>query len=162
MFHHDGTFKKNVDGILVYSPDNRSCLGDLDENTLDVFFVRNYFKELGYNKVVECCWLVSNRSLEVGLRALTSDDELKEMCFHAEKNDGVVDAYFEHGVSTPELLEVKGAVMLLDCEAQRRSCHRSNIISVYGTQDKISTNCGRILSYGDSFGMLGQPHSKTL
>ncbi|RYR66457.1 hypothetical protein Ahy_A03g012438 [Arachis hypogaea] len=50
MFHHGGTFKKNADGKLVYSPDNRACLGDLDEDTLDVFFVRNYFKELGYDK----------------------------------------------------------------------------------------------------------------
>ncbi|XP_057720209.1 photosystem II CP43 reaction center protein-like [Arachis stenosperma] len=89
MFYHGGTFKKNDDGIL----------------------------ELGYDKVVECWWLVRGRSLEVGLRALTSDDELREMCFHAKKNDGVVDVYFEHGISTPELLEGKRTVMLLDYEA---------------------------------------------
>ncbi|XP_020968060.1 uncharacterized protein LOC107615083 [Arachis ipaensis] len=121
MFHHGGTFKKNDDGKLVHSPDNRSCLGDLDEDTLDVFFVRNYFKELGYDKVVECWWLVSGRSLEVGLRALTSDDELREMCFHAERNDGVVDVFFEHGVSTPELMEGKRDVMLLDYEVEEFS-----------------------------------------
>ncbi|RYQ84517.1 hypothetical protein Ahy_B10g103895 [Arachis hypogaea] len=114
MFNHGGTFKKNVDGKLVYSPDNRACLGDLDEDTLDVFFVRNYFKELGYDKVVECWWLISERSLEVGLRALTTDDELREMCFHAQMNDGVVDVYFEYGVSTPELMEGKEAVLCLD------------------------------------------------
>ncbi|RYR62468.1 hypothetical protein Ahy_A04g020075 [Arachis hypogaea] len=114
MFHHGGTFKKNVDGKLFYSPDNRACLGDLNEDTLDVFFVRNYFKELGYDKVVECWWLVPERSLEVGLRALTTDDELREMCFHAQRNDGVVDVYFEHGVSTPELMEGKEAVLCLD------------------------------------------------
>ncbi|RYR07324.1 hypothetical protein Ahy_B05g074656 [Arachis hypogaea] len=122
MFHHGGTFKRNDDEKLVYSPDNRSFLGDLDEDTLDVFFVRNYFKELGYDKVVECWWLVSGRSLEVGLRALTSDDELREMCFHVERNDGVVDVYFEHGVSTPELMDGKGVVMLLDYEAEE-ICH---------------------------------------
>ncbi|RYR60968.1 hypothetical protein Ahy_A04g018060 [Arachis hypogaea] len=104
MFHHGVTFKKNDDKKLVYSSDNRSCLGDLDEDTLDIFFVRNYFKELG--------------SLEVGLRALTSDDELREMCFHAERNDGVVDVYFEHVVFTPELMEERGAVMVLDYEAE--------------------------------------------
>ncbi|QHO16907.1 uncharacterized protein DS421_10g307640 [Arachis hypogaea] len=121
MFHHGGTFKKNDDGKLVYSPDNRSCLGDLDEDTLDVFFVRNYFNELGYDKVVECWWLVPGRSLEVGLRALTSDDELREMCFHAKRNDGVVDVFFEHGVSTPELMEGKRDVMLLDYEVEEFS-----------------------------------------
>ncbi|RYQ92126.1 hypothetical protein Ahy_B09g098269 [Arachis hypogaea] len=121
MFHHGGTFKKNDDEKLVYSPDNRSCLGDLDEDTLDVFFVRNYFKEMGYDKVVECWWLVPEKSLEVGLRALTSDDELREMCFHAEMNDGVVDVFFEHGVSTPELMEGKRDVMLLDYEVEEFS-----------------------------------------
>ncbi|RYR62424.1 hypothetical protein Ahy_A04g019986 [Arachis hypogaea] len=87
MFHHGVTFKKNDDEKLVYSPDNRSCLGDLDEDTLDVFLVRNYFKELEYDKVVECWWLVPGRSLEVGLRTLTSDDELREICCHAKRNE---------------------------------------------------------------------------
>ncbi|XP_072058002.1 uncharacterized protein [Arachis hypogaea] len=64
MFYHGRTFKKNADGKLVYSPDNKACLGDLDENRLDVFFIRNYFKELGYDKVIECWWLVPERSLE--------------------------------------------------------------------------------------------------
>ncbi|RYR76046.1 hypothetical protein Ahy_A01g000638 [Arachis hypogaea] len=114
MFHHGRTFKKNADGKLVYSPDNKACLGDLDEDRLDVFFIRNYFKELGYDKVIECWWLVPERSLEVGLRALTTDDELREMCFHAQMNDGLVDVYFEHGVSTPELLEGKEDVLCLD------------------------------------------------
>ncbi|RYR01298.1 hypothetical protein Ahy_B06g080163 [Arachis hypogaea] len=36
------------------------------------------------------------------------------MCFHAQMNDGVVDVYFEHGVSTPELIDGKEAVLCLD------------------------------------------------
>ncbi|RYQ87734.1 hypothetical protein Ahy_B09g095271 [Arachis hypogaea] len=110
MFHHGGTFKKNDDGILVYSPDNRTCLGDLDEDTLDVFFIRNYYKELGYNNILQCWWLPPGRSLDGGLRALTSDDKLREMCFTAQNNDGVVDVYFEHRVSTPEVIAGKEVV----------------------------------------------------
>ncbi|RYR11189.1 hypothetical protein Ahy_B05g079660 [Arachis hypogaea] len=133
MFYHGGTFKKNDDEKLLDIMFYQSFLGDLDEDTLDVFFMRNYFKEL--------------RSLEVGLRALTSDDELREMCFHAERNDGVVDVYFEHGVSTPELMEGKGAVMLLDYEAQE-VCHddlqtnkKTPMDSLNQTSDdKLTTN----------------------
>ncbi|RYR02421.1 hypothetical protein Ahy_B06g081215 [Arachis hypogaea] len=96
MFHHGGTFKKNDDGILVYSPDNRTCLGDLDEDTLDVFFVRNYYKELGYDNILQCWWLPPRRSLDGGLRALTCDA----------------------WVSTPEVIAGKKVVVWLDdtCE----------------------------------------------
>ncbi|RYR21098.1 hypothetical protein Ahy_B03g066344 [Arachis hypogaea] len=57
-----------------------------------------------------CWWLPPRRSLDGGLRDLTSDDELRKMCFAARQNDGVVDVYFEHGVSTPELLAGKEVV----------------------------------------------------
>ncbi|RYQ94494.1 hypothetical protein Ahy_B08g089406 [Arachis hypogaea] len=97
MFHHGGTFKKNDDGILVYSPDNRTYLGDLDEDTLDVFFVRNYYKELG------------------------------EICFAAHKNDGIVDVYFEHGVSTPEVIAGKGVVVWLDDTCEGDLVSKKNI-----------------------------------
>ncbi|RYR40387.1 hypothetical protein Ahy_A09g046141 [Arachis hypogaea] len=113
MFHHGETFKKNDDGILVYSPDNRTCLEDLD-----VFFVRNYYKELGYNNIHQCWWLPPGRSLDGGLRAVTSDGELREMCFAAQNNDGVVDVYFEHVVSTAEVITGNEVVVWLDdtCE----------------------------------------------
>ncbi|RYR78052.1 hypothetical protein Ahy_A01g002786 [Arachis hypogaea] len=54
------------------------------------------------------------KSIDDGLRALTSDDELREMCFAPQKNDGVVDVYFEHEVSTLELLTGKEVVIWLD------------------------------------------------
>ncbi|RYR44077.1 hypothetical protein Ahy_A08g040451 [Arachis hypogaea] len=100
-------------GVSVYSPDNRTCLGDLDEDTLDVFFVRNYYKELGYDNILQCWWLPPGKSLDGGLRALTCDGELREMCFVAKKNDGVVDVYFEHGVSTPKVIAGKEVVVWL-------------------------------------------------
>ncbi|RYR79801.1 hypothetical protein Ahy_A01g004607 [Arachis hypogaea] len=105
MFHHGGNFEKDDEGNLRYTPDNVTCLGDLDEDTLDVFFIRNYYKELGYDKILQCWWLVPGRKLETGLRNLKSDDELREMCFLAQKNNGLVDVYFEHGVSSPDYLE---------------------------------------------------------
>ncbi|RYR02730.1 hypothetical protein Ahy_B06g081541 [Arachis hypogaea] len=105
MFHHGGNFEKDDEGKLRYTPDNLTCLGDLDEDTLDIFFIRNYYKELGYDKILHCWWLVPGRTLETGLRNLNSDNELREMCFLAHKNNGLVDVYFEHGVSSPDYLQ---------------------------------------------------------
>ncbi|RYR50081.1 hypothetical protein Ahy_A07g036638 [Arachis hypogaea] len=85
---------------------------------MDVFFIRNYYKELGYDNILQCWWLPLGRSLDGGLMALTCDGELREMCFAAQKNDGVVDVYFEHGVSTLEVIAEKEVVVWLDdtCE----------------------------------------------
>ncbi|RYR28227.1 hypothetical protein Ahy_B01g052348 [Arachis hypogaea] len=105
MFHHGGNSEKDDEGNLRYTPDNLTCLGDLDEDTLDVFFIRNYYKELGYDKILHCWWLVPGRTLETGLRNLNSDNELREMCFLTHKNNGLVDVYFEHGVSSPDYLQ---------------------------------------------------------
>ncbi|RYR75105.1 hypothetical protein Ahy_A02g009786 [Arachis hypogaea] len=98
MFHHGRNFEKDDEGKLRYTPDNLTCLGDLDDNTLDVFFIKNYYKELGYDKILHCWWLVPERTLETGLRNLNSDEELREMCFLAHKNNELVDVYFEHGI----------------------------------------------------------------
>ncbi|RYQ86017.1 hypothetical protein Ahy_B10g105672 [Arachis hypogaea] len=105
MFHHGGKFQKDEKGMTIYSPDKKACVGDIDVDTLDVFWVRNYYKELGYDRIGECWWHVPGRSLDIGLRALNCNDELREMCFMGKKNEGLVDVYFEHAVSTPEILE---------------------------------------------------------
>ncbi|RYQ94162.1 hypothetical protein Ahy_B08g089043 [Arachis hypogaea] len=110
MFHHGGKFQKDENGMTIYSPDKKACVGDIDVDTLDVFWVRNYYKELGYDRIGECWWHVPGRSLDIGLRALNCDDELREMCFMGEKNEGLVDVYFEHAVTTPEILEGKEIV----------------------------------------------------
>ncbi|RYR64239.1 hypothetical protein Ahy_A03g010366 [Arachis hypogaea] len=60
---------------------------------------------LGYDKLKECWWLVPGRPLKSGLRALSSDSEVLEMCFHATNNHRVVHAYLEHGVSENEAEE---------------------------------------------------------
>ncbi|RYR29598.1 hypothetical protein Ahy_B01g054038 [Arachis hypogaea] len=94
--HRDHTKMETLMDIIT-------CLGDLDEDTFDVFFVRNYYKELGYDNILQCWWLPPGRSLDGGLRALTSD---------------VVDVYFENGVSTPEVIAGKEVVVWVDdtCE----------------------------------------------
>ncbi|RYR02745.1 hypothetical protein Ahy_B06g081558 [Arachis hypogaea] len=80
IFHHRKNFEKAEDERLGYYPDNKHCLGEVVVDRLDVFYMRNYFKELGYDKVKEVWWLVPGRSLEVGLRCLISDYEIREMC----------------------------------------------------------------------------------
>ncbi|XP_020961246.1 uncharacterized protein LOC110263794 [Arachis ipaensis] len=56
MFHHGRNFERGKDGRWTYTPDNRHCLGDLDVDRLDVFYLRNYFKELGYETMKEVWW----------------------------------------------------------------------------------------------------------
>ncbi|RYQ85521.1 hypothetical protein Ahy_B10g105090 [Arachis hypogaea] len=79
-----------------------SRLHHVDEDTMDVFSIRDYYKVLGYDNIVECWWLALGRPLKTGLRSLSHDSELLEMCFHAKNNQGIVHVYFEHGVSQPE------------------------------------------------------------
>ncbi|QHN81821.1 uncharacterized protein DS421_20g690270 [Arachis hypogaea] len=86
MFHHGGTFEKGVDGKIGYYPDNRNCLGDVEVDRLDIFYLRNYYKELGYDRMKEVWWL----------------------------NAGLVDIYIEHEVSSPELIEGKEVMVYID------------------------------------------------
>ncbi|RYR76586.1 hypothetical protein Ahy_A01g001171 [Arachis hypogaea] len=114
MFHHGGDFKKNAEGIMVYYPDNKACLGDLDTDTLDIFFIRNYHKELGYNDIKHYWWHVPRKGLDNRLRNINGDKEIREIVNCARTNEGVIDVYFEHGVSVPEVLEGDNTVVYLD------------------------------------------------
>ncbi|RYQ97473.1 hypothetical protein Ahy_B08g093516 [Arachis hypogaea] len=114
MFHHGGDFKKNAEGIMIYSPDNKACLGDLDTDTLDVFYIRNYHRELGYNDIKQCWWHVPGKCLEKGLRNVNSDKDIRDMVNCARTNEGLIDIYFEHTVSVPEVLEGDNTVVYLD------------------------------------------------
>ncbi|RYR09406.1 hypothetical protein Ahy_B05g077714 [Arachis hypogaea] len=51
----------------------------LEEDTLDVFSIRNYYKVLGYDNLKEYWWLAPGKSLKAGLRTLSHDKELLEM-----------------------------------------------------------------------------------
>ncbi|RYR02563.1 hypothetical protein Ahy_B06g081359 [Arachis hypogaea] len=105
MFHYGGDFKEDQEGTMVYYPDNKACLGDLDVDTLDVFYLRNYHKKLGYDEIKQCWWQVPGKGLENGLRSLNNDKEIREMVKCAKINNGVIDVYFEHRASLPKVLE---------------------------------------------------------
>ncbi|RYQ94093.1 hypothetical protein Ahy_B08g088983 [Arachis hypogaea] len=103
--HHGESFVRSEEGVVSYTRDHISEIPKVDPDRLDVFFIRNYYKELGYDKAEHCWWLVPKRPLETGLRELNSDAELLEMCFLAESNHGEVHVYYEHEVSIPTYLE---------------------------------------------------------
>ncbi|QHN78550.1 proteoglycan 4-like [Arachis ipaensis] len=106
VIHYGGSFETKEDGEVVYVGDQIEQLFGLEADTLDVFSIRNYYKVLGYDNLKECWWLVPGRPLKTGLRALSHDKELLEMCFHAKNNEGVVHVYLEHGNSEHEGDEV--------------------------------------------------------
>ncbi|QHO42676.1 uncharacterized protein DS421_5g156210 [Arachis hypogaea] len=109
LFHHGGSFITD-DGGVTYNGGDVFELPGLDPDKLDVFFVRDYHKDLGYDKVTQTWWLVPNRAFQNGLRALTNDKELMEMCYLGQQNKGVVHVYYEHGVSEPLYIEEAEAV----------------------------------------------------
>ncbi|RYQ83625.1 hypothetical protein Ahy_B10g102385 [Arachis hypogaea] len=98
IFHHGGSFITEHDGSVKYNGGQIFELLGIDIDTLDVIFVRDYHKNIGYDNVTQCWWLVPNRPLQTGLRAVTHDKELMEMCYLAQKSKGVVHVYCEHGV----------------------------------------------------------------
>ncbi|RYR15001.1 hypothetical protein Ahy_B04g071724 [Arachis hypogaea] len=75
VIHHGGSFETKEDGEVVYVRDQIEQLFGLEKDTLDVFSIRNYYK------------LAPGRPLKTGLRALSHDKELLEMCFHAKNNE---------------------------------------------------------------------------
>ncbi|RYR31553.1 hypothetical protein Ahy_B01g056362 [Arachis hypogaea] len=105
IFHHGGSFITEADGSMSYNGGETCELPDIDTDTLDVFFVRDYHKKIGYDKVSQTWWLVPNRPMQTGLRAIADDNELMEMCYLAQQNKGVIHVYYEHGVSEPVYIE---------------------------------------------------------
>ncbi|RYQ83399.1 hypothetical protein Ahy_B10g102079 [Arachis hypogaea] len=61
VFHHRGSFVTKEDGSVVYARDNTDELVGLDEDTMDVFSVRDYYKVLGYMIIL---WSVGGWLLE--------------------------------------------------------------------------------------------------
>ncbi|RYR07902.1 hypothetical protein Ahy_B05g075395 [Arachis hypogaea] len=121
VIHHEGSFETKEDGEVLFG---------LEEDTLDVFSIRNYYKVLGYDNLKECWWLAPGRPLKTGLRALSHDKELLEMCFHAKNNEGVVHVYLEHGNSehkgdeVPQLvpMTLNPKIMVSDTTSNPSSC----------------------------------------
>ncbi|KAL4328092.1 hypothetical protein AHAS_Ahas13G0165500 [Arachis hypogaea] len=81
IFHHGGSFITEADGSMCYNGGETCELPDIDTDTLDVFFVRDYHKKIGYDKVSQTWWLVPNRPMQTGLRAIADDKELMKMCY---------------------------------------------------------------------------------
>ncbi|KAL4329937.1 hypothetical protein AHAS_Ahas13G0350000 [Arachis hypogaea] len=105
VFHHGGKFKNDKGGSKIYEPDNTKVLAGVEGDTLDVFFVKGYYKELGYSEVEGCCWKVPGMSLEVGLRKLEVDADLLEMVKDCRMTHNSINIYFVHRVSEPHMVE---------------------------------------------------------
>ncbi|MED6135905.1 hypothetical protein PIB30_051059 [Stylosanthes scabra] len=105
VYHHGGEFVTSKDGVLVYEMETIDVEEKIDVDTLDVFAMRNHYLALRYEKIEECWWLVSGRSLQTGRNKLKTDAELLELVFHAQRNGNEIHIYYEHAVSVPELAE---------------------------------------------------------
>ncbi|RYR02168.1 hypothetical protein Ahy_B06g080997 [Arachis hypogaea] len=77
----------------------------VDGDSLDAFFVKGYYKELGYAGGDICWWKVPWLSLEGGLRKLETDKDLLKMCKTYRRNHNIMNIFFEHGVSELHVVE---------------------------------------------------------
>ncbi|MED6220882.1 hypothetical protein PIB30_049009 [Stylosanthes scabra] len=105
VYHYGGSIVTKDDGSVVYEVDNIEELDQLDEDTLDVFAVRDHHFALGYENIAKCSWLVPGSPLDTGLRPITTNKELLEMCRATRGNKNVVHIYYEHIISVPQVEE---------------------------------------------------------
>ncbi|QHO50713.1 uncharacterized protein DS421_1g24700 [Arachis hypogaea] len=105
VFHHGGLFKKNAEGDIVYEPDNTEVLMGVEGDTLDVFFVRGYYRELGYIEAGNCWWKHPGVPLSSGLRSLLTDADLVAMCKDCRRNHNLINIYLEHCISQPFIVD---------------------------------------------------------
>ncbi|MED6110940.1 hypothetical protein PIB30_047694 [Stylosanthes scabra] len=105
VYHHGGSIVTKNNGSVVYEVDNIEELEQLDKDTLDVFAVRDHHFALGYEKIAKCSWLVLGSLLDIGLRPITIDVKLLEMCRATRGNHNMVHIYYEHVISVPQVEE---------------------------------------------------------
>ncbi|MED6167207.1 hypothetical protein PIB30_000458 [Stylosanthes scabra] len=79
FYDHGGSFVTKDNGTVVYEVDNVDVQDRLDEDTLDVFAMRNHHHNLGYPKIDNCRWLEPGNPIETGLRSIVHDVDLMEM-----------------------------------------------------------------------------------
>ncbi|QHN96558.1 uncharacterized protein DS421_18g619570 [Arachis hypogaea] len=105
VFHHGGLFKKNAEEDMVYEPDNTEVLMGVEGDTLDVFFVRGYYRELGYIEAGNCWWKDPGVPLSSGLRSLVIDADLVAMCKDCRRNHNLINIYLENCISQPCIVD---------------------------------------------------------
>ncbi|MED6208196.1 hypothetical protein PIB30_042853 [Stylosanthes scabra] len=105
FYHHGGSFVTKDNGTVVYEVDNVDVQDRLDEDTLDVFAVRNHHHNLRYPKIDNYRWLEPGNPIETGLRSIVHDVDLMEMVRLAKENNNSVHIYYEHVVSDPQVEE---------------------------------------------------------
>ncbi|RYQ97954.1 hypothetical protein Ahy_B08g094028 [Arachis hypogaea] len=108
VFHHGGLFRTGEDGDMVYEPDNTEVLMGVEGDTLDVFFVRGYYKELGYIEAGNCWWKVPGVPIPSGLKKLETDADLIAMCKDCRRNHHLINLYFEDCISQPCVVDNRG------------------------------------------------------
>ncbi|RYR78129.1 hypothetical protein Ahy_A01g002865 [Arachis hypogaea] len=105
VFHHGEKFKTDESGYLCYEPDNTKVLMGVDSDTLDVFFVKGYYKVLGYAEMNNYLWRVPGLLLDNGLRRLENDTDLLALVKDCRRNHHLINIYFEHVVSKPHVVD---------------------------------------------------------
>ncbi|MED6175567.1 hypothetical protein PIB30_079632, partial [Stylosanthes scabra] len=79
VYQHGGQFVTKDDGDMVYEMEEIDVEKKIDVDTLDVFAMRNHYKALGHDKIVQYS--------------------------AGERNGNKIHLYYEHAVFVPNLVE---------------------------------------------------------
>ncbi|RYR20458.1 hypothetical protein Ahy_B03g065594 [Arachis hypogaea] len=121
VFHHGRLFRTGEDGDMVYEPDNTEVLMGVEGDTLDVFFVRGYYKELGYIEAGNCWWKVPGVPIASGLKKLVTDADLIAMYKDCRRNQHMINLYFEDCISQPCVVDNIGeGIALLEARSSKK------------------------------------------
>ncbi|RYQ94645.1 hypothetical protein Ahy_B08g089582 [Arachis hypogaea] len=106
---------------MVYEPDNTEVLMGVEGDTLDVFFVRGYYRELGYIEAGNCWWKDPGVPLSSGLRSLVTDADLVAMCKNYRRNHNLINIYLEHCISQPCIVDqIEDEVVNMEAEGLKQ------------------------------------------
>ncbi|RYR51513.1 hypothetical protein Ahy_A06g026534 [Arachis hypogaea] len=120
-FHHGGLFKTSEAGEMIYEPDNTEVLMGVEGDTLDVSFVRGYYKVLGYIEVGNCWWKVPGVPIASGLKKLVTNADLLTMYKDCRRNQHLINIYFEDCNSQPCVVDnIEEDVVLMEARSSKK------------------------------------------
>ncbi|GJX27744.1 hypothetical protein Tco_0235823 [Tanacetum coccineum] len=108
------TLKINHGGTLTSPPNVRykggkaNWFDDVDVDSFSAIEVQTMVKDLGYlNKDLQFYYKIPNSNLDIGLKPLSCDKDVMEMCHYVSKCK-VMDVFVIHPISEPQLVSNPG------------------------------------------------------
>ncbi|XP_038721181.1 uncharacterized protein LOC120013448 [Tripterygium wilfordii] len=101
VLHHGGKLaKNNISQKIEYVGGDVSCWENCNSDMFSLFEILKCLREVGYNSLKNCSFLLPNKSFEDGLKPIRNDQDVLHM-IECIKGEDHVDVYVEHPVEVP-------------------------------------------------------------